>query len=549
MSEQIIPPESLEGEKNSAVNLAMFCLPNKPELTNEVFQERVEQLKKQYGIAVQHEAIRAEIKSKITDLLNASSDHYQKAQEILDKAPQEAAPELAGNLEYLPEGIREAIARLALDKAPQEAAPELAGNLRYLPEGIREAIARLALDKAPQEAAPELAGNLEYLPEGIREAIARLALDKAPQEAAPKLAGNLRYLPEGIREAIARLALDKAPQEAAPKLAWNLEYLPEGIQVEIARLALDKAPQEVAPKLAGNLRYLPEGIREAIARLALDKAPQEAAPELAGNLRYLPEGIREAIARLALDKAPQEAAPKLAWNLEYLPEGIREAIARLALDKAPQEAAPELAGNLGYLPERIREAIENEAMQIVQMAKKETLSRAEQRNPVLYKYVDELDEQFLRKQFPKTGTETLLLGKTLINNVILRIIPNNAFISWMNAYKAVDTWKKAGFDYVPVEPIIKAHTPKDGKNTRVYSGVLGISVSEYLEMHSNRNHHDNVRKQVEKIKGVLEEMGITHGHTHNENFCILHERTPEGEIDWDKPPRVYCIDFDQSVSS
>ena len=229
-----------------------------------------------------------------------------------------------------------------------------------------------------------------------------------------------------------------------------------------------------------------------------------------------------------LDKAPQEAAPELVGNLRYLPEGIREEIARLALDKAPQEAAPELVGNLEYLQEGIREEIENEVKQIVQIVEREKLSQAEKRNPVLYKDIDKLDEQFLRKEFPKTGTKTLLLGKTLINNVILRIIPNHAFISWMNAYKAADTWKKAGFDYVPMEPIIRAYTSKDGKNTRVYSGVLGVSVSKYLDMYSNKNQHDYVREQVEKIKGILEEMGITHGHTHDNNFCILHERTPGG---------------------
>ena len=71
---------------------------------------------------------------------------------------------------------------------------------------------------------------------------------------------------------------------------------------------------------------------------------------------------------------------------------------------------------------------------------------------------------------------------------------------------------------------------------------------QYLGMYSNKNHHDHVIKQVENIKCVLKGMGVDHGHTHINNFCILHERTPEGEIDWDKPPRVYCIDFDQSVS-
>jgi len=68
-------------------------------------------------------------------------------------------------------------------------------------------------------------------------------------------------------------------------------------------------------------------------------------------------------------------------------------------------------------------------------------------------------------------------------------------------------------------------------------------------MQSQKKHHWHVKRQIEKIKETLVEMGIYHGHTHNDNFCILHERTPEGEIDWSKPPRVYCIDFDQATST
>ena len=89
----------------------------------------------------------------------------------------------------------------------------------------------------------------------------------------------------------------------------------------------------------------------------------------------------------------------------------------------------------------------------------------------------------------------------------------------MNAYRATDTWKKAGFDYIPVETIIRAHASNDGKYTRVYSGVLGVSVNEYLKMYSNKNHHSYVREQVEKIIYVLKEMGIEHGHTHDNNFA------------------------------
>ena len=271
------------------------------------------------------------------------------------------------------------------------------------------------------------------------------------------------------------------------------------------------------------------------------------------NLRYLPEGIREEVARLALDKAPQEAAPVLMENLQYLPEGIRGKIARLALKKAPQEAAPVLMGNLECLPKGIREGIKDEVMQMLQVEKKH-LKEAEDRNPVLYGETESSEGSFLRKEFEKDGTRTVLLGGSLKNKAILRIIPNHAFVAWLKAYSAVEDWGNAGFDYVPIEPILKASSCKDDKNARVYAGVLGVSVARYLTIYSNKEHHEDVKRQVEVIKKTLKKMGITYAsinpnHEHDNNFCILHNRTPKGEIDWDTPPRVYCIDFDQATSS
>ena len=273
ISRKMFLDKSLRVDKNKIIeDLEMFNLPNKPELTSEEFLKRAEELSKQYNIAVQNDTIRIEIKSKINDLLTANSGHhYDKVKEILDKAPQEAAPELARKLGYLPKGIQVKIARLLLDEAPQEAAPELARNFRYLAtKGIQVEIVRLLLDKAPQEAAPELAENFIHLPKETRVKIVLSLLDKAPQEAAPGLAIHFPYFPEPalskwpeffpaslkvIRTKIVRLLLDKAPQEAAYGLSWNLGSLPKGIREEIVFSLLDKAPQEAANGLAHNFRY------------------------------------------------------------------------------------------------------------------------------------------------------------------------------------------------------------------------------------------------------------------------------------------------------
>ena len=73
----------------------------------------------------------------------------------------------------------------------------------------------------------------------------------------------------------------------------------------------------------------------------------------------------------------------------------------LIIGQSPQEAAPELVWYLEYLPEGVREEIENEVKQIAQIVERAKLSQAEKRNPVLYKDIDELDEQFYERSFLK----------------------------------------------------------------------------------------------------------------------------------------------------
>ncbi len=506
----------------------MFQLPNKPKLTDERVVLIAEALHKKYTVALQLENTRAKIISEINNLLQAENKDdtwISNIESLLEKAPKKVAPGLMFCIRDLPEGIREKFARLALEKAPKEVAPRLMCCIRDLPEGIREEIARLALEKAPKEAAPGLMRNLKHLPEGFQLEIARLALEKAPKEAAPEIMSNLIYLNKEIGLDIVRLLVEKDPQKALHEFIDNLRDVPEGVQLDIAFLLVGEDPQETHSRMT-NRRIMPGEIQLKIACLLLEKAPKEAAPEIMNNLKDFPRGIREEIARLALEKAPKEAAPGLMRNLIYLPPEIQEEIKSQVVE--------------------ILETLETTE----RITERNYLKNSENRNPILYKGIEDMEEPFFKKEFIKDGTRTVLLGGTFINNVIIRIIPNHAFISWLKAYSAVEVWTKAEFDYVPIEPILRASVCQDGENTRVYAGVLGVSVENYLEMYSNSKHHENVKQQVQAIIKTLETMGIDHGHIYNNgNFCVLHNRTPEGEIDWDAPPRVYCIDFDRAVSS
>ena len=463
----------------------MFNLPNRPKLTGEEITSRAKLLAKEYSIALEKEDVRNEKRPIIERLLQTL-----------------------------------------------------------------KTIAHARIDRAPEEAGDELVQNLYTRLEDVQVEIARALVKRAPQEAGAGLAKNLVLLPEDVRVEIARALVKRAPREAGAGLAWNLGSLPDdNVQVEVAWALIDQAPQEAGAGLAKNLGFLPEDVQVEIARALVERAPREAGDELVQNLYTLPEDVRVEVAWALIDQAPQEAGAGLAKNLGFLPEDVQVEIARALVERAPREAGDELVRNINFLPEAVRKEIKNTLMSARREKERERLLQFEEKNPILYKEVDDSGTEFFRSEFQKTGTRTLLLGQTLVNNAIVRIIPNRAFIGWMEAYSAVETWREAGFDYVPIEPIIKARVSSDGKYTRVYAGVLGISVGEYLKMHINEEHHDNVMDQQKLIKETLGKMRIRHGHLHDYNFCVLHERTPDGKIDWNEPPRVYAIDFDAATSS
>lgn len=153
--------------------------------------------------------------------------------------------------------------------------------------------------------------------------------------------------------------------------------------------------------------------------------------------------------------------------------------------------------------------------------------------------------RIVRREFIKTGSETVLLGGKLVGQVIIRIISEPAFLAWKKAFEAKEVWQKAGFDYVPVEPILmkgnelRAYKTKDGRY-RVYTKVLGPSLNEYLQNISEPEIKFRLNNNVNRIITVLTlDLDIHHGHTHLKNFCV--------EI-VDGKPRLYIIDFDQAVS-
>jgi hypothetical protein len=149
---------------------------------------------------------------------------------------------------------------------------------------------------------------------------------------------------------------------------------------------------------------------------------------------------------------------------------------------------------------------------------------------------------FHEHEFEKTGSRTILLGGRLKRKLIKRIIRADSFEAWKYAYINID-WKEEGFDYVPVEPIQSVQRNKENPNlVEVKSGVLDIN-AECWEGYT-RLFVNEIRLDINKIKNILENEGVYHGHMNDKNFCLRFFRNSDGTINFTRKPRVYIIDFD-----
>lgn len=162
-------------------------------------------------------------------------------------------------------------------------------------------------------------------------------------------------------------------------------------------------------------------------------------------------------------------------------------------------------------------------------------------------------EPFLRENFLKDGSELTLLDRvpatetTLRDRVIIRHIGAGPFIAWQKLYEADDTWKAAGFDYIPVEPIVKVEPAREFGKVDVYSRVLrGTTIATWQKR--GGTFRQEIEKQRIRILETLQVFNISHGHAHPDNFMVCFEDGADGLPDILKAPRVYLIDFDQAVS-
>lgn len=162
--------------------------------------------------------------------------------------------------------------------------------------------------------------------------------------------------------------------------------------------------------------------------------------------------------------------------------------------------------------------------------------------------------------FVKTGSETFLLSGKLAGKVIARVIPKESADKWREALESPH-WRRRGFDYVPIEPILsldeieKAYgldsvsmdklrklknraSPIEGREVVFAKVLMGPTVwAMRLECEGPYVRKES-REQMKRIEDTLKEIGIDHQHVKGDNFVVVRE---------DGARRYYLIDFDQAT--
>ncbi len=199
-----------------------------------------------------------------------------------------------------------------------------------------------------------------------------------------------------------------------------------------------------------------------------------------------------------------------------------------------------------YAPTAKQIELENLVRDKFELAKRKGMFKEIIESP-LYLKTDSQNSTFSREIFSKTGSEiTLLLGKQFRDNLIFRHLEEPSFSAWRNAYESHINWLNAGFDYVPIEPIYSFHYDQNHKLVYIASGVLDINLEEWYAFSGN-TFKDDLDKQKNKILDVLTDLSIDHGHPNDSNFCLRFHRDENGNVDINKIPKIYLIDFDKAI--
>lgn len=288
---------------------------------------------------------------------------------------------------------------------------------------------------------------------------------------------------------------------------------------------------------ASAIRYAPETERAELVQMAMQNDELDVRVEAVRAIQYLSEHERSKYVAMALDASDPSIQAEAVLSISFLLEHEQIDFVKKALEIRNRQVDLNVVELLTYLPNK------NKSL-VIDLLKKRGMSDI-LIAPPLYKHDTFDTEGFSMTSFEKTGSRTTLLGGDFKGNVIIRHIEPESFVIWQKVFEDYKIWQEAGFDYVPIEPIISYRLSEQG-TVDVMSGVLDVNLTTWKER--DGDFISELLDERNRILTVLRKQNIHHGHDHPRNFCLRFFRDPSGKVDFTKKPRIYIIDFDQAVS-
>jgi hypothetical protein len=278
----------------------------------------------------------------------------------------------------------------------------------------------------------------------------------------------------------------------------------------------------------------------------LDTKDQAEQRSVFRRLGDIPASERAAIIRKGFEQNLSYAIYDAVRAIGLVPPEDRGGLIGSVLRSGSQNAHWGVMKLIGTVPD------EGERRRLIEAARDfEDLERSA-RGGGLYEQRPEPD-RFFTKEFKKSGSGLTLLDKvpgdpdaSLKHRVVLRHIEPAPLAAWRKAFEAAETWRDHGFDYVPVEPIVKAD--REGVDVDVATRVLRGTTMSSWDLAATGLYSDEISAARDRIIEGLKELGVEHGHTHPLNFMVVFERDADDRPMLERVPRVYLIDFDRAVA-
>jgi hypothetical protein len=381
---------------------------------------------------------------------------------------------------------------------------------------------------------------------GFRDTLVLLAekgFNGGDEEAKKIYASTIPYAPKEKIAHLVEKGMESGNSEAAQMSVGSVKNAPDDDKARLVEKGMLSDDIGILKRSTSEIYSAPIRDRARLISIGLRNKNTEIQKRCAQFIEDAPkekqDELREQIFQTAKEKLSngnEEEVKESAWMIRNIDDKKRAELIRIGLENGNSKIGKEYARMIQYAPQ-------HEKKELLEIAEK-TLGKLLV-EPRLYEHGDISEEHFSRQRFSKTGSETILLGGSLKGNTIIRRIEIKPFLTWKKLYENHDLWKAEGFDYVPVEPIQSFKTHKDGL-VDVYSGVLDLTYDAWEKL--GGDFFPDLTKDRDKIKKVLRDNVIVHGHPHENNFCLRFWRDQNGEVDFSKKPRIYLIDFDEAKS-